>query len=150
MSAIKQKLFINGQWESKLDQRFLESINPANKDVVGYYASADDEQVNQAVESAYAAYHEWKRTPAPVRASYLYKAAEICAGRKEELAMIMTKEMGKVLAETLGEVNVVIETCKYMAAEGRRMFGETVPSGMPNCDITMVREPLGVIACITP
>ena len=64
--------------------------------------------------------------------------------------MIMTKEMGKVLAETLGEVNVVIETCKYMAAEGRRMFGETVPSGMPNCDITMVREPLGVIACITP
>ena len=150
MSGITQKLYINGQWESKLDQRFLESINPANKDVVGYYASADEEQVNQAVESAHAAYHEWKRTPAPVRASYLYKAAEICAGRKEELAMIMTKEMGKVLAETLGEVNVVIETCKYMAAEGRRMFGETVPSGIPNCDITMVREPLGVIACITP
>ena len=82
MSAIKQKLYINGQWESKLDQRFLESINPANKDVVGYYASADEVQVNHAVESAHAAYSEWKRTPAPVRASYLYKAAEICRKKK--------------------------------------------------------------------
>ena len=150
MGSITQKLYINGRWDSKFGQQLSESMNPANKDVVGYYSVADEEQINQAVESAYAAYSEWKRTPAPVRASYLYKAAEICAGRKEELAMIMTKEMGKVLAETLGEVNVVIETCKYMAAEGRRMFGETVPSGMPNCDITMVREPLGVIACITP
>ena len=150
MGTITQKLYINGRWDSKFGQQLSESMNPANKEVVGYYSVADEEQINQAVESAHAAYSEWKRTPAPVRASYLYKAAEICAGRKEELAMIMTKEMGKVLAETLGEVNVVIETCKYMAAEGRRMFGETVPSAMPNCDITMVREPLGVIACITP
>ena len=150
MSAIIQKLYMNGRWESKFGQQLSESINPANKEVVGYYTMAEGDQVHQAAESAYLAYHEWKRTPAPVRAAYLYKAAEICAGRKEELAKMMTKEMGKVLAETLGEVNVVIETCKYMAAEGRRLFGQTVPSGMPNCDITMVREPLGVVACITP
>ena len=150
MSAYIQKLFINGQWESKFGQQLSESINPANKEVIGYYTMADDDQVKQGVESAYSAFREWRRTPAPIRASYLYKAAEICAERKEELAKMMTKEMGKVLAETLGEVNAVIETCKYMAGEGRRMFGETVPSGMPDCDITMVREPLGVIACITP
>lgn len=145
-----QGLYINGRWESKFGQQLSESMNPANKDVVGYYSVADEEQINQAVESAYMAYPEWKRTPAPMRASYLYKAAEFCAGRKEELAKMMTKEMGKILPEALGEVNVVIETCKYMAAEGRRLFGETVPSGMPDCEIKMVREPLGVIACITP
>ncbi|WP_455661020.1 aldehyde dehydrogenase family protein [Pradoshia sp.] len=150
MGANIQKLYINGRWESKFGQQLAESINPANKEVIGYYASADENQVHQAVESAYSAYSEWKRTPAPARAAYLYKAAEFCAGRKEELAKMMTKEMGKVLPEALGEVNVVIETCKYMAAEGRRLFGETVPSGLPNCDIQMVREPIGVIACITP
>ncbi|WP_051348580.1 aldehyde dehydrogenase family protein [Peribacillus kribbensis] len=143
-------LYINGIWEVEEGQAVGESINPATEEVVGTYSLATSRQVNQAAECAKRAFKAWKRTPLPERAGYLWKAAEVFETRKGEIAEMMTKEMGKVLAESLGEVGVVIETCKYMAGEGRRMFGETVASGAPDRQITMIREPVGVVACITP
>ncbi|PLT30563.1 aldehyde dehydrogenase family protein [Peribacillus deserti] len=143
-------LYINGDWVKGSRDRYFDSINPATGESVGSCPSASPEEVDQAVESAKQAYKVWKHTPLPERAQYLWKAAALFEERKTEIAAMMTCEMGKVLAESLGEVGVVIETCKYMAGEGRRLFGETVASGAPDRQIMMIREPLGVVACITP
>ncbi|WP_108669172.1 aldehyde dehydrogenase family protein [Peribacillus acanthi] len=148
--ATKNGLYINGSWTQDENQEFFESTNPATGQVEGYCAFATPFQVNQGVESAKNAFRAWKNTPLPERAIFLWKAAQLFEEKKEHLAKTMTKEMGKVLAESLGEVGVVIETCKYMAGEGRRLFGETVSSGATNRHIMMVREPVGVVACITP
>ena len=146
----KQALYLNGQWTVSSDQDYRESVNPATQEVVGHYPIATATQVDRAVKAANETYKIWRHTPAPERASFLWKAANLFEQNREELAELMTKEMGKVLAETIGEVNVVIETCRYMAGEGRRLHGETIPSGSLNRSITMIREPLGVVACITP
>jgi acyl-CoA reductase-like NAD-dependent aldehyde dehydrogenase len=146
----KKGLYINGAWVQEENQEFLESMNPATEYAVGYYAAATPAQVDHAVESAKSAFKLWKNTPLPERAQFLWKAAQVFEEKRVHLAQTMTKEMGKVLAESLGEVGVVEETCKYMAGEGRRLFGETVSSGASNRHIMMVREPVGVVACITP
>ncbi|MFC3884067.1 aldehyde dehydrogenase family protein [Bacillus songklensis] len=148
--VLQADLYINGKWVSEPDQSYFESLNPATGELVGTCAIATAEQVNEAVSKANKSYTAWRNTPIPERAAYLLKAAEVVEKRKEELARVMTKEMGKVLAESLGEVGVVSATAQYMAGEGRRLFGETVPAGFLNRNITMVREPLGVVACITP
>ncbi|SFA69604.1 MULTISPECIES: aldehyde dehydrogenase [unclassified Bacillus (in: firmicutes)] len=148
--ATKKGLYINGVWTQEDNQDYFQSTNPATGEVEGYLAVATPAQIDQAVESAKVAFKTWKNTPLPERAQYLWKAAQLFEEKKQYLAETMTKEMGKVLAESLGEVGVVVETCKYMAGEGRRLFGETVSSGAGNRHIMMVREPVGVVACITP
>ncbi|MCM2531119.1 aldehyde dehydrogenase family protein [Neobacillus pocheonensis] len=147
---LQGELYINGKWVSEPDQSYFESLNPATRELVGICAAATREQVNDAVEKANAAYSQWKNIPIPERAAYLTKAAQVFETRKEELARVMTMEMGKVLTESLGEVGVVSATAQYMSGEGRRLFGETVPAGFPDRNVRMVREPLGVAACITP
>lgn len=148
--AILKGLYINGSWILQEDQEFFKSLNPATEEIVGYCAAATPSQVDDAVESARSAFKMWKNTPLPERAQFIWNAAKAFEEKKDLLARTMTQEMGKVLAESLGEVGVVIETCKYMAGEGRRLFGETVASGVGNRHIMMVREPVGVVACITP
>ncbi|MGG3563941.1 aldehyde dehydrogenase family protein [Neobacillus rhizosphaerae] len=148
--AEKKGLYINGSWVQQEEQEFFKSINPATEEVVGYCAAATTSQVDDAVESARLAFKKWKNTTLPERAQFLWKAAKAFEEKKEFLAQMMTQEMGKVVTESLGEVGVVIETCKYMAGEGRRLFGETVGAGAENRHIMMVREPVGVVACITP
>ena len=114
-------LYIYGEWVSAPDQSYFESLNPATDELVGMCAAATPEQVNKAVEKANEAYSKWKNTPVPERAAYLTKAAQLFEQRKEEIACVMTMEMGKVLPESLGEVGVVIATAQYMAGEGRRL-----------------------------
>lgn len=149
--AVKlQELYVDGSWLSTSEQAFGNSMNPATEELIGHYALATPEQVNRAVASAQVGFKQWRNTSIPERAAFLWKAAELFEKRQHELAEMMTKEMGKILAESLGEVGVVIETCRYMAGEGRRLFGETVPSSALNRHIMMVREPVGIVACITP
>ncbi|MDP4112727.1 MAG: aldehyde dehydrogenase family protein, partial [Bacillota bacterium] len=143
-------LYINGEWVNAPDQSYFKSLNPATGELVGMCAAATLGQVNEAVEHANEAYSIWKNTPIPERSAYLLKAAHLFEQRKQEIASVMTMEMGKVLPESLGEVGVVIATAQYMAGEGRRLFGETVPAGFPDRNVRMIREPLGVAACITP
>jgi alpha-ketoglutaric semialdehyde dehydrogenase len=147
---LQGELYINGKWVSEPDQTYFESLNPATGELVGICAAATTEQVNDAVSNANAAYSRWRNIPIPERAAYLTKAAQLFETRKEELAQVMTMEMGKVLTESLGEIGVVSATAQYMAGEGRRLFGETVPASFPDRNVRMVREPLGVAACITP
>ena len=145
------KNFINGEWVEARSGKVLEDRSPANTDeLVGVFPASGPEDVNLAVEAAKAAYNNWRLTPAPKRAEILFHAAEILVARKEDYARDMTREMGKVLAETRGDVQEAIDMTYLMAGEGRRQFGHTTPSELPNKFAMAVRSPIGVAGLITP
>ena len=145
------KNFINGEWVEARSGEAFENTNPADTtDVIGLFPKSDKTDLEEAVASAKAAYHSWRLTPAPSRAEILFRAAQMLVERKEELARDMTREMGKVLKETRGDVQEAIDMGFYMAVEGRRQFGFTSPSELPNKFAMCVRQPLGVAGIITP
>src|SRR5579863_2851579 len=145
------KNFINGEWVAARRGSTFENRNPANTgELVGIFPSSTHEDVNDAVEAAKQAFKTWRLYPAPRRAEILYRAAESLVRRKEDLARDMTREMGKPLSETRGDVQEAIDMTYYMAGEGRRLFGQTVPSELPNKFAMSVRDPLGVVGMITP
>ena len=143
--------FINGEWVAPKSGTTIENRNPANTDeVIGVFPLSAQEDVDAAVAAAKAAYKGWRLTPAPKRAEILYRVAEILVRRKEEFSRDMTREMGKVLAETRGDVQEAIDMTYYMAGEGRRLFGQTTPSELPNKFAMSVRQSIGVCGLITP
>jgi alpha-ketoglutaric semialdehyde dehydrogenase len=147
----KFKNFIGGEWVEARSGKAIENRNPANTDeLVGIFPASNQEDVNNAVAAAKAAYDGWRLTPAPKRAEILYRAAEILIQRKEDYSRDMTREMGKVLAETRGDVQEAIDMTYLMAGEGRRQFGHTTPSELPNKFAMSVRTPIGVAGLITP
>src|SRR5271163_1682409 len=145
------KNFINGEWVETRSGKAYENRNPANTDeLVGMFVSSTAEDVDAAVDAAKAAYTKWRLVPAPKRAEILYRAAELLLQRKEEYSKDMTREMGKVLAETRGDVQEAIDMTYYMAGEGRRLLGQTTPSELPNKVAMSVRQSIGVCGLITP
>jgi aldehyde dehydrogenase (NAD+) len=145
------KNFINGEWVEARSGKAFENRNPANiDDCIGMFPLATEEDVNAAVEAAKEAFKSWRLLPAPKRAEILFRAAEILVKRKEDFARDMTREMGKILAETRGDVQEAIDMTYYMAGEGRRQFGQTTPSELPNKFAMCIRQPLGVCSMITP
>jgi alpha-ketoglutaric semialdehyde dehydrogenase len=145
------KNFINGEWVESRSARTFENRNPASTDeLLGIFPLSNEQDVRAAVDAASEAYKTWRLVPAPKRAELLFRAAEALVRRKEELARAMTSEMGKVLAETRGDVQEAIDMTYYMAGEGRRLFGQTTPSELPNKMAMSVRQPLGVCGLITP
>src|SRR5208282_517249 len=145
------KNFIADEWVETRTGRTFENLNPADtREVVGIFQKSDREDVNTAIEAARQAFKKWRLVPAPRRAEMLYKAAELLIARKEDYARDMTREMGKVIKETRGDVQEAIDCGYYTAGEGRRLFGPTVPSELPNKFAMAVRQPLGVCAMITP
>ncbi len=145
------KNFINGEWVAPKSGKTLENRNPANTDeLIGLFPASSQEDVDAAVAAAKAAYKTWRLVPAPKRAEILFRAAELLVKRKEEFSRDMTREMGKVLAETRGDVQEAIDMTYYMAGEGRRLFGQTTPSELPNKFAMSVRQSIGVCGLITP
>jgi aldehyde dehydrogenase (NAD+) len=144
------KNLINGEWKESHTGKTFERRNPATGELVGTYTSSDSKDVDAAVAAAAKAFKSWRLYPAPKRGEILFRAAQLLEQRKEELAVEMTEEMGKVLDETRGDVQEAIDMTYYMAGEGRRMFGETTPSEMRNKFQMSVRKPLGVVGMITP
>ncbi|HUA01525.1 MAG TPA: aldehyde dehydrogenase family protein [Candidatus Aquilonibacter sp.] len=145
------KNFIAGEWIEARSGQTLENRNPANRDeLVGMFPASNKDDVALAVEAAKGAYDKWRLTPAPHRAEILFRAAEILVNRKEDFARDMTREMGKVLDETRGDVQEAIDMTYLMAGEGRRQFGQTTPSELPNKFAMSVRAPAGVAGLITP
>jgi len=143
--------FINGEWVAPQAKRFLENRNPANTDeVIGRFPLSSEADVDAAVSAARDAYKKWRLVPAPKRAEILFRAADLLLKRKEEFSREMTREMGKVLAETRGDVQEAIDMTYYMAGEGRRLFGQTTPSELPNKFAMSVRQPIGACGLITP
>src|SRR5436189_366064 len=143
--------FIDGEWVEASTGETFENRNPADtRDVVGIFQKSVKADVDAAVDAAKRAFVKWRLVPAPRRAEIIYLAAEMLAERKEEFARDMTREMGKVLKETRGDVQEAVDTAYYMAGEGRRMFGPTTPSELPNKFAMAVRTPVGVCGMITP
>src|SRR5947207_5148501 len=145
------KNFIDGEWVDASTGDSFEDRNPADtRDVVGIFQKSGKADVDAAVEAAKRAFTKWRLVPAPRRAEIVYRAAEMLMERKEEYSRDMTREMGKILKETRGDVQEAIDSAYYMAGEGRRLFGPTTPSELPNKFAMAVRQPLGVCGMITP
>ncbi len=143
--------FIEGAWRPAHSGATFVSRNPADeRDVVGTFAASGPEDVAAAVAAAERAFPAWRATPAPRRGEILYRFGQVLADNKERLASHMTREMGKVLSEARGDVQEAIDIAFLMAGEGRRLFGDTVPSELPSKWAMSVREPLGVAGLITP
>jgi alpha-ketoglutaric semialdehyde dehydrogenase len=142
---------IGGEWRKARSGAAFTSVSPANHDdVVGEFPASGAEDVDAAVAAAKAAYPAWSGMPAPKRGEILFRIARLLAEHKEELSRLMTREMGKVLPEARGDVQEAIDVAYYMAGEGRRLFGQTVPSEMPDKFAMSIRRPIGVAALITP
>ncbi|WP_394139910.1 aldehyde dehydrogenase family protein [Cytobacillus oceanisediminis] len=142
--------FINGEWCESSTGKFVPVLNPATGEVLAEVTQSTKEDVDRAVAAAKTAQKSWRLVPAPERAEILYQVAYLLKQRKEELAQILTSEMGKVIDEGRGEVQEAIDMAYYMAGEGRRMFGDTVPSELRNKFAMSVRVPVGVAGLITP
>ena len=143
--------FIDGQWVAPSTGAYFENINPADTtDIIGRFPKSGAADVAKAVESAKRGFERWRRTPSPARGDVLRRVGEIMTARKEELADLMTREMGKPLAETRGDVQEGIDTAFYAATEGRRLFGHTVPSELRAKWAMSFRRPIGVAGIITP
>src|SRR5438045_9180065 len=143
--------YIDGQWVATASGKTFENRNPANReDLVGTFQESDASDVSAAVDAADRAYQSWRLVPAPKRAEYLYRVGEILKRDKEKIAREMTREMGKVLDETKGDVQEAIDMAFLAAGEGRRLFGVTTPSELPNKFNMAVRMPLGIAGLIPP
>lgn len=149
--AEKYQNFIDGQWCDSVSGETFENRNPANWDeVVGIFPKSTKQDVDKAVAAARKAFDGWRLTPAPKRGMILKKVGDLMTQRKEEIARLMTREMGKVLAETRGDVQEGIDTAYYAASEGRRLFGHNAPSELPNKMNLSFKIPIGVAGIITP
>ena len=142
--------YINGEWTQSETGFYLQNINPATGEVLGEVTISNVNDVDKAVRAAKNAQKSWRLVPAPERAEVLYEVARILKEKKEYLAQILTAEMWKVIAEARGEVQEAIDMAYYMAGEGRRLFGDTVPSELRNKFAMSVRVPVGVAGLITP
>src|SRR6476659_5041108 len=143
--------FIAGAWCDSSSGATFESVNPADqRDVVGRFQQGTAADVAMAIKAAETAGPVWAATPAPKRGEILYRFGALMAEHKERLARAMTREMGKVIAEARGDVQEGIDIAFLMAGEGRRMFGDTVPSERPDKWAMSVRQPIGVAGIITP
>jgi aldehyde dehydrogenase (NAD+) len=145
------KNFIAGEWVAPSTGAYFENRNPADRtDLIGCFPRSGPEDALRAVKSARRGFAQWSQMPAPLRGQVLQRVGDVLVRRKEEIARAMTREMGKVLAETRGDVQEGIDTAFYAASEGRRLFGRVVPSELRNKWAMSYRRPIGVAGIITP
>ncbi|QBP41288.1 NAD-dependent succinate-semialdehyde dehydrogenase [Paenisporosarcina antarctica] len=142
-------MYINGEWVGK-DLEVLDVVNPANGQIVGSVPIGGEVEANQAIDAAYDAFQTWSKTTAYERASYLKKLHELMVEHQDELAQIMTAEMGKPINEARGEVIYAAAFLEWYAEEGKRVYGEILPSHMTNKRLQVWKRPVGVVAAITP
>lgn len=143
--------YIGGEWVKPASGEWFENLNPADtRDIVGRFPASKEEDVKAAVEAAKTSATRWRRTPAPRRAEILFRLARILESKKDRFSREMTREMGKVLKETGGDVQEAIDCTYFTAGEGRRLHGFTTPAEMPNKFAMCVRQPVGICGLITP
>ena len=146
--AMEFRNYINGKWVK--GRATFQTINPANEELVADIAQADVADVDVAVRAAMEAFKSWRLLPAPLRGEMLFKVGDILKQKKEELSQLLTRDMGKVIAEARGDVQEAIDMAYFMGGEGRRLLGYTAPVEMPNKFGMAVRDPAGVVGLITP
>ena len=143
--------YIGGEWEESTSRERVRDVNPArSSESLGDATVSRPEDVVRAIDAAAAAYQEWRRTPAPQRGDMVRKAADLMELRRVDLARLLTQEEGKTLSESLAEVDRAVANVRFASGQGTRLNGETIPSTQRGTFIYTVRDPLGVVACITP
>ena len=143
--------FIGGKWVPPVGGEYFANQNPADaRDTIGRFPMSGAEDVERAVASAQRGFELWRSTPAPARGDILRRVGDLLTARKDDMADLMTREMGKPLAETRGDVQEGIDTAYYAASEGRRLFGHTVPSELRNKWAMSFRRPIGIAGIVTP
>src|SRR5256714_2819744 len=151
MTAPQFKNFIAGDWVVPSTGEYFENRNPADwNDVIGLFPRSGPDDLKRAIASAKRGFAQWSKTPAPIRGQVLQRVGQLLVERKNDIARAMTREMGKVLAETGGDVQEGIDTAFYAATEGRRLFGRVVPSELRNKWAMSYRRPIGIAGLITP
>ncbi|MDR4948994.1 NAD-dependent succinate-semialdehyde dehydrogenase [Neobacillus cucumis] len=143
-------MYLNGEWEGKEYKVFTDVINPATKEIIGAVPTGGATEAERAVDAAHAAFKTWSKRTADERYQLLMKWHNLIEKNKEDIARIMTIEQGKPLNEALGEVSYANGFISWYAEEGKRVYGETIPASHPNKRILVRKEPVGVIAAITP
>src|ERR671931_2874715 len=142
--------YIDGEWVDAASGETFESVSPADGETIGVFPKSGRDDVERAVTAAKTAYEEWRLVPAPKRGEILFRFAQLLIDQKDDLTDLMTHEMGKVKPEAGGDVQEAIDMSFYMAGEGRRLFGQTTPSELPDKFNMSVRAPIGVVGVITP
>ncbi|MFC2174509.1 aldehyde dehydrogenase family protein [archaeon] len=145
-----EKLFIGGKWVKSTSGKTFASKNPATGGSIGTFQAGNAKDVDLAAKAARKAYKKYRLMPAPDRGEILFETARILKKNKKRLGRLVTDEMGKQISEGLGDVQEAIDVFEYMAAEGRRFFGHTTPSELPNKFAMTLRVPVGVCGLITP
>jgi len=143
-------LYINGEWAKSASGKTFATTNPATGETLAAFQVGTQQDVFRAVEAAEKTFPRWKKFPPPKRGEILLKAAAIMRQRKDELGEMVTQEMGKVISEGKGDVQEAIDFLEYIAGEGRRLLGETTPSELPDKLCLTLKQPIGVVGCITP
>lgn len=141
--------YINGEWIDTGDGK-IEVMNPATGEIVGSVPNGGEKEATAAVEAAAAAFPEWSKTTAYHRAELLMKWHDLLLENKEEIGEILTKEMGKPLAEAIGEVEYSASFVSWFAEEGKRVYGRTIPASKEGKRIQVNKQPVGVVVSITP
>ena len=150
LGAKTYRNYIDGEWVDAAGGETFESTSPATGDTIGVFPKSGREDVDRAVAAAKAAFEEWRLVPAPKRGEVLFRFGQLLIEEKDELADLMTREMGKVKPEAAGDVQEAIDMSFYMGGEGRRLFGQTTPSELRDKFQMSVRMPIGVVGAITP
>jgi alpha-ketoglutaric semialdehyde dehydrogenase len=150
--AVLQRLdnFIGGEWVAAAGEETFASVVPATGETLAEFPRSRAVDVERAVAAARGAFEDWRLVPAPRRGEVIFRLGELLRAHKDELTDLMTREMGKVRAEAGGDVQEAIDMSYYMAGEGRRLFGQTTPSELPDKFMMSVRLPVGVVGAITP
>jgi aldehyde dehydrogenase (NAD+) len=147
---VKLRNYIGGEWVEPENGQYILDVDPGNGDVVAEVPASSRKDAERAIAAARDAYDQWRKYPAPKRGEILYTVGQILKERKHELAQKMTREMGKVYTEAAGDVQEGIDMAFYMAGEGRRRFGYTTPSELPDKFAMATRDAVGVAGIITP
>ncbi|MDX2056370.1 MAG: aldehyde dehydrogenase family protein, partial [Gemmatimonadales bacterium] len=143
--------FIAGDWVAPATGAYFDNRNPADRtDLIGRFPDSAPVDLERAVAAAKRGFERWSKVPAPARGDILRRIGDLLVERKDRLADAMTREMGKVLAETRGDVQEAIDTAYYAASEGRRLFGHVVPSELKRKWAMSYRRPIGVVGLVTP
>ncbi|MBC8036733.1 MAG: aldehyde dehydrogenase family protein, partial [Rhizobiales bacterium] len=147
-SLLKDKCYIDGKWVAGTSM--IDVTNPVNDDVIGAVPKLGGAETKQAIEAAQRAQKDWAKKPAKERAGILRKWFNLMMENQEDLAQIMTAEQGKPLTESRGEVAYGASFIEFFAEEAKRIYGETIPSPWPTSRILVIKQPVGVVAAITP
>ncbi|MEK3991949.1 NAD-dependent succinate-semialdehyde dehydrogenase [Robertmurraya sp. FSL R5-0851] len=144
------KMYINGQWIGDECETFINVMNPATNEVIGMIPNGGTPEAKAAVDAAHLAFKTWSKKTAEERSQLLMKWFHLIDEHKVEIGTVMTMEQGKPVHEAIGEVNYANSFLSWYAEEGKRIYGETIPATHPNKRILIRKEPVGVVAAITP